>query len=663
MSSNPNAGAQMYYIRQSDGLAYCFSPVPLISDSKESLFTIKDGVETRLGTRHTLTFNGTLIPETPALSGVNPDASCLELLDRKSDQLCSALDEDLGNLLIVDASGYPVLSVYPRVQSIDFPESIMVQRRDYTIVFEYEDSFEDDCKIENYQENWDFQYQEDDTISATHNLSAVGISDRPAGTGAVENAKYFVLQRANALDRTKHGFLTAPFVPAIIDIDNLTEYNHVRTESIDEVGGSYGITESWILSSGSFKDDRTVETVSNLDEFGDLIETVSVNGVVQGYGDTTFDRFDAAVAGFEGTVAGEIGFNATSGIVSKSRTDNRFAGTVSYAMEFAADDTEPLEGRTVQRSFQRNEDGTVSQTVTTTASVKQTSTSGIDAAIDFCFVNNFPIDNYVEPYFSASLSGNLESVSSERDDLNKTFSLTRIYREQGAPLYREEFQVNREQNVENALTTISVNGTVYGLGEEDSTSSRVRFLNASGAYFSVIEPLVRTRALALAPTGSCIGDLPISDTLGINEYNGIITYDFRYDNRFLSDNSNIRDEQIDVQYALAGDVIAEIPIPGKATGPILQDQETKTGLSKSLRITYSMAPSGTSCGPISVSDQRQLEAAALAESNILVNNTVNENDRGEKPVANKVFKVTDNYSFNRQSRVFSRNVTWKYTFN
>jgi hypothetical protein len=54
MSANPNAGTQMYYVRQSDGLAYCFSPVPLIQDSKEILTRIKDGVETRLGVIHTL---------------------------------------------------------------------------------------------------------------------------------------------------------------------------------------------------------------------------------------------------------------------------------------------------------------------------------------------------------------------------------------------------------------------------------------------------------------------------------------------------------------------------------------------------------------------------------------------------------------------------------
>jgi len=138
MSANPNAGTQMFWVRKSDGLTYCFSPVPLLADSKEILRTVKDGVETRLGVVRTLTFNGVLLPNKPALSGVSPDATCLELLDRKSDQLCSALDEDFGNLLIVDATGYAVISEFPRVASISFDESQMVDKRNYSIVFEFE---------------------------------------------------------------------------------------------------------------------------------------------------------------------------------------------------------------------------------------------------------------------------------------------------------------------------------------------------------------------------------------------------------------------------------------------------------------------------------------------------------------------------------------------
>ncbi len=661
MGANANAGTQMYYIRQSDGLAYCFSPVPFIQDSKQILTRIKDGVETRIGIQHSLTFTGTLLPNKPALSGVDPNASCLELLDRKSDQLCAALDEDRGNLLIVDASGYPVLSVFPKVISIDFPESQMVQKRDYSITFEYDEAFADDCKVSEFDETWDFSFQEDDTIAASHNVSAVGISEVPAGDGAMANAKSFVLARADSLDRTQYSFLTSPFVPALVDADVLTEFNHIRTENINETAGSYSISETWIMASGAFQDDRTIDISYELDELGVLVQTTSVNGTVQGYGDVTFDRLDNARDGFNNFVIPQIGWNALDGITSKSTSENRFAGAVNYSITYDIDADTELEGRQITRALQRNEDATVTQTVTTNATVRAASASTIQDAIDFCFANNFPIDSLVEPFFTAALSGNIESVSYQRDEITKSFSLTRVFREQDTALYREEYQVSREQSLENAVTSVSVNGTVQGLSAETATDSIERFIAASGAFFGIIEGLIRSRALGIIPAGTCLGDNSIQSTLGYNRFNGTITYSQRFDNRFLTSNPSISDEKVDVNYTLQSDVIAIIPIPGKSDGPILQDQETKTGLQKILKITYTMTPSGIDCGEFNTTNQGLLEQEALTESNILVDNTPLSNSRGERPIATKTFKTADQYSFNRQSLVFSRNVTWQYT--
>src|SRR5690606_32915318 len=160
-----------------------FSPVPLIAEQQQRLVTLLDDAETKLGVITTLTFNGTLLPELPALSGVSSDASCIELLDRKSDQLKYALSEDRGNLLFVDATGYPMTSVYARVVGLDFDQSQMVQRRDYTVTFEYESEFSAGRSVRDYAENWDFSFQDDDTVAVSHTISAVGIPDLPAGTG------------------------------------------------------------------------------------------------------------------------------------------------------------------------------------------------------------------------------------------------------------------------------------------------------------------------------------------------------------------------------------------------------------------------------------------------------------------------------------------------
>ena len=95
MSAVPNGGVRMFYTRPSDGKTYCFQPVPLLAESKE--FLRPAAGDTRLATVHQLTFTGTLLPSRPALSGVPADSTCISLLDRKRDQLCSALSEDRGD--------------------------------------------------------------------------------------------------------------------------------------------------------------------------------------------------------------------------------------------------------------------------------------------------------------------------------------------------------------------------------------------------------------------------------------------------------------------------------------------------------------------------------------------------------------------------------------
>lgn len=653
--ANYNAGTRMFYTRPSDGATYCFSPVPLLAESKEYLRTA-DG-ETRLAVVHELTFTGTLLATIPELSGVPTTASCLQLLDRKSDQLASAL-EDRGQLLVVDSSGYPVISTQPIVQSLSFDESQMVQQRPYTLVFSYEDDFGTD-KVRDYTETWEFAQQEDDTVSVSHTVTAIGIHDPVGGTTALEAAKSFVLARAGTVDKSQSSFIQVPYVQALVAVSGYGAYNHVLSENIGVTDGSYEITETWVMSSGNFQDDRIIEESYELDEFGVLQKTLTINGTVNGYGDTTFDRYSNAIDGFENFVAPQIEFYTASGIRSKSLTKNRLGGSVAYSVAILPDDSSQLTSRSISRQIERQEDGSVVQTVTTSATVDQASASGIVIAEQFCFENCYPIDS-AEPLFDASLSGNLVSVNTSRDDVAKSYSLTRVFHDQNTSLYREEYSIERQRSVDSSATTISINGTVFGLGIETSTKSQVRFANASGAYFGTIEGLLYDRAAQLIPSDACIGDTPTNQTLGASPLAGTISYSATYESRFKTSNSDILSEQIEISINRQSDVVAVIPIPGKADGPILQSQETVTGREKSLSISYTMKAGGDACDN-AVINSNTLIHTALAESDILVDNTPSQNSRGEKPdSSSRVFKTSDTYTFNRQTNVFTRSVTWQY---
>lgn len=652
--ASANSNVQMFYTRPSDGASYCFSPVPLLVASKEFLRTGAN--DRRLAVVNQLTFNGHLLPTLPALSGLD-SASCAELLDRKSDQLCSAL-EDYGSLVVVDGSGYTIVNEIPRIASVNFDETRLVNHRQYSIVFEYESDFGND-KIREFNEDWSFEQQENDTIAATHNVTAVGVSDSGVNS-PIHNARNFVLNRiAGASPNISEAvLLRQPYAPALLDITTLGAFNHVLSETSDKTGGSYTATETWVMSSGNYADDRTIEhsfdLVNNV-----LVESININGSIQGYGDTTFDRLANAKNAFNSVVKGQINFDAVSGVSAKTYSENRFAGSVSYSLTRAPTDPDSqLQGQSISRSIERNEDGSVTQTVTTSASLTPGSSGAISQAINFCFANNFPIDSS-EPIFDASLSGNITSVSTQRDDVERSFSLTRAFTDQTTQFYREEYSISREQSTDTSQTTITVEGLVQGLGTESSTKSKDRFASASGAYFNTVEPLIFPRVLEFAPSGTCVNDGAVSSIFGTSPLAGTITYSKTFVNRRLTSNTGILSEEIEVAFTRPGRVVAEIIIPAKADGPVLQDIKTQTGLEKSISITYTMKGNTDTCNN-SVAATNAIFDNALTESDILIDNKPSENSRGEKPESSTVFLTSDEVRFNRQTLVFQRSATWKY---
>lgn len=660
MAGNPNSNTRMFYTRKSDGRTYEFCPVPLLASSHEHAVITHNEVNSTLAVISTYTLNGYLLPDNPALSGVNASASCIELLDRKKDQLNFALNEGRGNWLVVDGSGYTILNEYPIVRSVSFEDSQMVSHLKYSITLEFETDY-GASKVKAFTESWSVQQNEDDTYAVSHSLNAVGIPDFPAATGALKNARNFIISKAGTANPDKFAFSTSPYVPALIDIRTFAAYNHSRSENVNETDGSYDISENWLMASGAYQDDRTITRDYILNELNQVIETVSVNGSVVGRGDTTFARYDNAVDGFTNFVTPQINFGALTGFTSKNRVDNRIAGTVSYSFSVtpSGSGVSDVEDRQVSRSFQMNEDGTVSQTVSTSARIRLGSTTSINEAENFCFENNYPINSTFPP-FNASLSGNLESISKQIDELAKSYSLSRTFREQAVASYREEWEASRELNIDTSTVQITVNGTVYGLAYETATNSELRFIAASGAYTNNVLPLLRERARELVPTGTCLSANPVRETLGWAKKVGRITYSQSFDNRLVTSNPSIKSESIEASYTLPTDVMVEFAIPAKATGPILQGQQTVTGPSKTLTISYTMVGNNSGvCGVTSATSRAALEAIGLGESSILVNNTVAENDRGEKPIGSAVYKTQDEYRLSKEN-VFTRTVAWKW---
>jgi hypothetical protein len=274
-----------------------------------------------------------------------------------------------GKLLEIEPwDNSPAVSGYMRVNEINFPAANWVDTVEYTISLETDQLFgfpgaEDAALGEEYfdasgnrlflqevAEDWglEFNDQPADAASAhsfrlTHNVSAVGKSAYDA-TGLISEpwvqAQRWVAPRLG-LDNT--------FLHSTSGLDLASDYsgyNHVRSENTDEQGGSYAVSETWVISSGNAFEDFTITSQGSSES---SLTQVSVEGLVTGLDtrNTNFQitqtKWDAALAKFNAinpttiytrasSYSGVTALNSTA--LSSSVGRNPVAGTISYSLQY-----------------------------------------------------------------------------------------------------------------------------------------------------------------------------------------------------------------------------------------------------------------------------------------------------------------------------------------
>ena len=275
---------------------------------------------------------------------------------------------------------------------------------------------DDNGYIKDFSESWSIEVDEgqgevvsfDNTFiprayRITHNISANGKDHyMPPANGQVERlkaweqAKRFVVNRLSfdpaynndkflldgTYDMTSHGYPNKdPFnqmnllgMPPNIygqigagTIDLVSAYNgfnHTRTETIDEAGGSYSVVETWLLASGNAYETYNMSVNSSV---GDPFVKVSINGNVKGL--TLRGANDSRYGGRNGlgdqvganmpytnalehynSISNNQAFGVGSMIYKRANNQtqvqlnaepksislgqNEYAGTITYALEF-----------------------------------------------------------------------------------------------------------------------------------------------------------------------------------------------------------------------------------------------------------------------------------------------------------------------------------------
>jgi hypothetical protein len=276
-------------------------PAPTV-DVQRNFNLSADG--TILGTSFTITLNGTMIaykgsPDSSGTlwtaGGYPPDEtithdSRLGSIIRKQEAIRGLFSVNGKSMEIQSADGSQPMKFYPTITSINIPQGLWYQQAPYTITMEATCILpeQDDCQtvnVETASENWSFETNDQEVESveiprsyrATHNISAQGKTTYKS-TGDVlkygwELARDFCLLR-EGFDTS---YLSLP--SGIEDLSNFQALNHVRGENTDELNGSFSLSETWIVASGTAHESFNVDTTTNN---SDGLTNVSIAGTIKG---------------------------------------------------------------------------------------------------------------------------------------------------------------------------------------------------------------------------------------------------------------------------------------------------------------------------------------------------------------------------------------------
>ena len=168
---------------------------------------------------------------------------------------------------------------------------------------------EDTAFIEDFSEDWSLEVDESfseninlpRTYRISHSLSANGKTVYTPGQDDVkhkqawEQAKAFVQKRLSyAPNKNYPNFMNQIGSGTVDLISSYRGFNHLRTENINEAAGTYSISESWILASGTSHENYSLSVnTSNSDPF----VKVDINGTVKGMNEISPEAYGSNLDG------------------------------------------------------------------------------------------------------------------------------------------------------------------------------------------------------------------------------------------------------------------------------------------------------------------------------------------------------------------------------
>lgn len=347
-------------------------PVSRVSMNKSF---IKNSDGKNIGSEFNITMFGTLLPDRGSPSSdmtfwtggegtYPPDETMAEnaylgSLIRKQEALRNLLSTPGESLEWQSGSGAAPCKSNPDVIEITFDEGVWVNRCDFQVSFVAkvvyvngltlgEDSFSE--YITSSTEEWSMETGSEQpenensprTYVLTHTVSATGARFYDE-TGTLEKDGW---EQAKDWVSPRLGINSS--IVSSEGVNNLPSYyqgfNHARSENTDKTGGTYSVTETWLLASGTALEDFTIQISTSRDNY---LTTVGIQGEIRGletrdsnmnlvgskhhYADTKWGQVQGVLL-----TRAQLYSGLTLNVVplSTSKGVNPVAGTISYNYEY-----------------------------------------------------------------------------------------------------------------------------------------------------------------------------------------------------------------------------------------------------------------------------------------------------------------------------------------
>lgn len=329
--------------------------------------------------------------------------------------------------------------------------------------------------------------------------------------------------------------------------------------------------------------------------------------------------------------------------------------------------TDNLKSKSEDWSVQEQENGVYAITHTLSAvGLPNTTISGspdtLIAARDWCHRNKYDINNNgilspVSGDFNigilcsdlSSTSGNYwnYSLTENVGRFANSWQLTETFIHYSGGNAREEWSATVQESSEQFnKASINIQGTIFGHAS-DNNEFYERFVNASGHWKSLVEPAIYGRLGEFVDSSFNVNPVPTLKNVTYNKTLGTVSYNYNYNALLSTLISGALEETLSIVDTGPNDIFAEIQVPGRSAGPIIQYMNTVSLPTRSVNIGALM---GVPSGVATVANIYNNFYLQKPDTDDIIN--------ALKPNTGKYYLTQDQESWDIMSRRYQRNVNW-----